>query len=247
MSLPDCLRQLGYRVFTNLQKEAFKKVVRERSNVIVVAPTGSGKTEAAVIPAFYVLSRLNAKPISCVYITPLRALNRDIVNRISRLAECFNVTVALRHGDTPYSARKAIQKSPPQVLVTTPETFTYILLNAELLKRLSNLRFVILDELHELVESKRGLLLLTTLYLVANHLRIRPVVIGLSATVSNENAVSELISSINRLPTEVVKDAGGKELEISVEVPTATISVEKPSAVQWMSVLPGEHTTLSGR
>ncbi|AFK50741.1 DEAD/DEAH box helicase domain protein [Thermogladius calderae 1633] len=220
MSLPECLRQLGYREFTSLQKESFKKIVRERSNVIVVAPTGSGKTEAAVIPVFYVLSRLNAKPISCVYITPLRALNRDIVNRISRLAGCFNVTVALRHGDTPYSARKAIQKSPPQVLVTTPETFTYVLLNAELLRQLSNLRFVILDELHELVESKRGLLLLTTLYLVVNHLRIRPVVIGLSATVSNENAVSELISSINRLPTEVVKDTGGKELEISVEAPS---------------------------
>jgi len=227
MSLPDCLRKLGYREFTALQREAFKKIAGRGFNVVIVAPTGVGKTEAAILPVFYSISRLRSEPISCVYITPLRALNRDISERISRLAECFGVSVALRHGDTPYHARKAIQKNPPQVLVTTPETLNYILLNEDLLKKLSNLKFVVLDELHEIIESKRGLLLLTVLYLVLNYIGVRPVIISLTATLGDENSVRQILSSVNKLPTEVVRDVGSKNYEIEVEAPSCTGKCEE--------------------
>ncbi|WP_440060071.1 DEAD/DEAH box helicase [Thermogladius sp. 4427co] len=219
MEAAKCLQGLGYKEFTDLQKEAFKKISKGGFNVVITAPTGSGKTEAAILPVFYKLALSGGEPISCVYITPLRALNRDIASRISRIAECFGLTVALRHGDTPYRIRRAIQQNPPQILVTTPETFTYIIVNREMLPRLKNIKYIILDELQELVESKRGLLLFTLIYLLLNRLGVKPVIIGLTATLSDENLVKEIITSLNRLPTEVVSYAGGKEVEIETVIP----------------------------
>ena len=83
---------------------------------MVVAPTGSGKTESSVIPIFVRLAKSKKRgKIKALYITPLRALNRDVFRRIIRYAENEGLSIQIRHGDTPQSIRKKINESPPEI------------------------------------------------------------------------------------------------------------------------------------
>ncbi|MEM4878800.1 MAG: DEAD/DEAH box helicase, partial [Desulfurococcaceae archaeon] len=111
-NIATCLKRLGYMELTELQKKSIYHILKGKS-LIIVAPTGSGKTEAAIIPIMLRIHVENKKPISCIYITPLRALNRDIEKRVKKLAECFDLKVSVRHGDTPERARRTLLLDPP--------------------------------------------------------------------------------------------------------------------------------------
>lgn len=221
-SIVECIRELGYGDFTALQKEVFRKVAYENKSVLVTAPTGSGKTEAAVFPVFYRIIVDGLKPISAIYITPLRALNRDIESRIKRIASCFGLRVAVRHGDTPDAARRELAVHPPDVLITTPESFMYILVNEKLLPSVLNARYLIIDEFHEMVESKRGLLLFTVLHLLEKYHGFKPLKIALSATVSDPHGLAGLLESSGGV--EVVRGEQVKRMEVKVVVPGGSVS-----------------------
>jgi ATP-dependent Lhr-like helicase len=91
-----------------------------------------------------------------VYITPLRALNRDMQKRLTFWADWLGVSVEVRHGDTEVKTRRKQARFPPQMLVTTPETLQAILPGSQMRKHLSHVQYVIVDEVHELASSKRG-------------------------------------------------------------------------------------------
>src|SRR5271155_4040226 len=141
--------------FTEIQKSAFK-IIEDGENCIITAPTGSGKTEAAILPVLNRLMRENGKGIYAIYITPLRALNRDLIKRLNWLGKELGVNIAVRHGDTKQSERRAQSLNPPQILITTPESVQNLLLSGRLKNSLKNLKVVIVDELHELYYNKRG-------------------------------------------------------------------------------------------
>ncbi|MEM4655004.1 MAG: DEAD/DEAH box helicase [Thermosphaera sp.] len=215
--LVECLRNLGYERLTELQRRSFESIALRRESTLIIAPTGSGKTEAAVIPVLFSILRDGLKPISCVYITPLRALNRDIERRLRSLAECFGLKISLKHGDTPERVRREILEDPPHVLVTTPENFNYILINEKLAPRLENLWFIVFDEFHELLESKRGLLAFTTAYLLERKLGRRLVKIALSATLSSLDKAREIVGLGET--ASVVEDSTLKKVSLKVEIP----------------------------
>ncbi|MCY0868779.1 MAG: DEAD/DEAH box helicase [Desulfurococcus sp.] len=215
-SIVDCLRRLGYERLTELQKKAFKSIASEGKHVLIVAPTGSGKTEAAILPVFYRVRAGRVKPFAAIYVTPLRALNRDIERRIKSIASCFELSVAVRHGDTPGKARRNLYVNPPHVLITTPESFTYVLVNEKLWPYMSNVKYLIIDEFHEMIRSKRGLALLTILYLLREYYGFKPTVIALSATLSNPMEVSKLIPVDD---IEILVDDSAKAVELKVAVP----------------------------
>lgn len=188
------LEEEGYKELTDVQSETLPYIL-EGWNTLVIAPTGSGKTEAALIPVLHMASRLrNEKGILALYITPLRALNRDIMRRMKRLSGRLGLKLEVRHGDTPTKVRVKQVEDPPHILVTTPETLQVLLVAKSLRRHLEHVRWIIVDEIHEFAYSKRGVQLFLSLERVEALAGRRIQRIGLSATVDQPEYVAELLS-----------------------------------------------------
>jgi len=211
-----CLRKLGYEELTDIQRESLKHILRGE-DTIILAPTGSGKTEAAMFPVMLKISTKKLEPIAALYVTPLRALNRDLERRLKEIALCFNLQVEVRHGDTPSSLRRRLAKNPPHILITTPESLNYIVLDESLREKLRNLEFIVIDEYREVLESKRGALLLTVINLLENILHKRVIKIALAATLSNIELAAKMLSPGSSVA--VVKDPGLRAFKIGVVDP----------------------------
>jgi ATP-dependent Lhr-like helicase len=212
------LKELGITEPTPPQEKAIGPI-SAGSNVLLVAPTASGKTEAALLPIFDTLVR-SAKPaggIEVIYITPLRALNRDIHKRLMFWGEHLGIDVQIRHGDTSQKMRRRQLARPPRLLITTPETLQAILPTKGMRKHLESVRWVIVDEIHELAASKRGAQLTLGLERL-ERLVSRPLQrIGLSATVGNPDEVASFLGG--RHPVEVLEVEVDKSYSYSVEFP----------------------------
>lgn len=132
-------------------------VLLSRKNCLVVALTGTGKTEAVLLQIFSLISNVpKIKGLRVIYITPLRSLNRDLLRRIEHYITMFGLKVKVRHGDTSAYERHKIVGDPPDVLITTPETFGILLTSKSFMNNLKTVECVVVDELHELLGNKRG-------------------------------------------------------------------------------------------
>src|SRR5688572_22242137 len=173
--------------------------IRERRHTLIAAPTGSGKTLAAFLNALddLFVEGLHAPlpdEVRVVYVSPLKALSADIHKNLAeprsgirRIAaemglDAPRITAAVRTGDTTSSERASMLRTPPHILVTTPESL-YLLLTAERSRAmLRTVRTVIVDEIHALIGSRRGAHLALTLERL-QQVAERPLLrLGLSAT-----------------------------------------------------------------
>jgi len=181
--------------------------------VLILAPTGSGKTETALLP---VLEKIRGEEsgICALYITPLRALSRDLLKRFHWWCERLDISHDVRTGDTTLAERAAHRKNPPKILLTTVESLQALLLGRIMRKHLANVRFVIVDEIHDVLDNKRGAQLsmgLERLALIANFQRI-----GISATVANEMEAARLLFG-DRMHA-VCEVGRNRKMDISVEM-----------------------------
>lgn len=202
-------------------------------HALVVAPTGSGKTLAAFL---WSIDRLAAEPppddprrrTRVLYISPLKALGVDVERNLRspligvtqtalRLGGTApSITVGVRSGDTPSADRRALQKTPPDILITTPESL-YLMLTASARETLDGVTTVIIDEVHAVAGTKRGAHLALTLERLDAHLATPAQRIGLSATVRPPKEVARFLGGAQ--PVTIVQPPAAKTFDLSVVVP----------------------------
>lgn len=221
--LVTALKERGFEAPTDPQEKLFP-IVKEGKNALLMAPTGTGKTEAALLPILDALVRegeSREKGTKLLYITPLRALNRDMLDRMQWWCKRFDIRLGVRHGDSSQAERTNLSFAPPDILITTPETLQILLVGRRIRQNLSKLRWVVVDEAHELSEDKRGSQLSVGLERLRDVAEKEFQVVGLSATVGSPEKVAQFLVGSGR-KCEVVRVPVEKSLSLKVVAPAAT-------------------------
>ena len=216
---------------TRAQSEGWR-AISGGSHTLIHAPTGSGKTLAAFL---WCLDRLLTEPpttkpgVRVLYVSPLKALTYDVERNlraplagIRRTAERLGVDarevrIASRTGDTPAEARRQLARTPPDILVTTPESL-YLLLTSQAREILRGVQHVIVDEVHAIAATKRGSHLALSLERLGHLAADDPQRIGLSATQRPLSAIAAFLGGVDR-QVEIVDAGARKELDLEVIVP----------------------------
>ena len=228
------------------------RAIRAGEHALIAAPTGSGKTLAAFLTALDQLFREGAErgqlpdEVRVIYVSPLKALSADIHKNLGeprremkRIAEALGyptvrISAAVRSGDTPPSERAAMLRTPPHILVTTPESL-YLLLTAERSREmLKTAQVVIVDEIHAVVESRRGAHLALSLERLDHVCGRKLQRIGLSATQKPIELVGEFLVGDQPPPT-IVDHTQKREFDLAVEVPRSPLEAVMASEV-WVEV-----------
>jgi ATP-dependent Lhr-like helicase len=175
-------------------------LIQQGKNVLIASPTGSGKTLAAFLSIISSLTDVSMAEglkdeVYCIYVSPLRALSNDVKKNLlvplegidliaeKRANKKPSIRVGLRTGDTTQSERTRMLIKPPHILITTPESLAIMLTAPKFREKIRNVRWIILDEIHEICSSKRGVHLSLSLERLGYMCRTIPARIGLSATI----------------------------------------------------------------
>src|SRR5438094_3081475 len=242
---------------TRAQREGWDAIASGR-DTLIVAPTGSGKTLAAFLWALDHLCRLGLDRqledrFYVVYVSPLRALNNDIEKNLRaplagiRAAAAADglklpeIRVAVRTGDTLAAQRQAMTRRPPHVLTTTPESLFILLTSERFRPALAHTRFLIVDEIHALMGSKRGAHLALSLerlqaVVEARDTASRPQRIGCSATVSPIESAQAFLTGATATDAVTVDAGFTRDLDIKVIAPVDDF-LTAPSDTIWEAAL----------
>jgi ATP-dependent Lhr-like helicase len=193
------VNSLGWQTLRGLQEEAAGPVL-DGADALLLAPTAGGKTEAAVFPLLTAMERQRWDGLSMLYLCPLKALLNNLLPRLETYTSWLGRRAAIWHGDVTASARQRILREPPDVLLTTPESLEAMLISLKVEhKRLfTDVRAVVVDEMHAFAEDDRGWHLLAVLERLTR-VTGRPIQrIGLSATVGNPADMLEWLQGSGR-------------------------------------------------
>ena len=179
---------LGWPDLRPTQAEAVAPVMAGE-NVLLLAPTAGGKTEAAVFPLFSRVAAQGWSGLSVLYVCPLKALLNNLLPRLERYAGFLGMRVGLWHGDIGEPARRRMLHDPPQILLTTPESIEAMMISVRIehAQFLQDLQAVVVDELHAFAGDDRGWHLMFLLARLEHLTGRRLQRIGLTATVGNAN------------------------------------------------------------
>ena len=180
---------------------------------LVIAPTGSGKTMAAMLPLLDRCLKQKWQGMSILYITPLRALNRDVDRRLDEITSAVGLRLGLRHGDTTQSERTKQVRNPPNVMITTPETFQLMFTGSKLRELLKSVQAVVIDEVHEMADGERGWQLSIGISRLELFIGRRVQKIGISATVGNPEQVAKWLSN----DAEAINAVAPRSTELAVD------------------------------
>jgi ATP-dependent helicase Lhr and Lhr-like helicase len=239
--------------------------IRGRRHTLIAAPTGSGKTLAAFLTALDELTREGleaplADEVRVVYVSPLKALSADIHKNlaeprhgIAALAQSEGVTVpritaAVRTGDTTASERAAMLRTPPHILVTTPESLYLLLTSDRSRQMLATARTVIVDEIHAVIGTRRGAHLALSLERLEHVTGRKLQRIGLSATQKPIAEVGRYLVGTHGEPCTIVDAGHRRAMDIALELPLSPLEAVTANEV-WeeyydrLAALIGAHKT----
>ena len=199
---------------------AMLDAARTGDNVLLIAPTGGGKTLAGFLPALAALSEAPRAGIHTLYISPLKALANDIARNLTRPVEEMRLPVSIetRTGDTPANRRARQRVSPPNILLTTPESLAVLLSLADAPAIFVGLACIVMDEVHALAGTKRGDQLALC---VARLITLAPACrrVGLSATVAHPDAIRAYVGA-----ERVIEQPDGTPPELAMMLPEGELS-----------------------
>ncbi len=187
-------------------------------SALLISPTGGGKTLAGFLPSLVELSEKHERNgILTLYISPLKAPAVDIARNLEAPVRelALPISIETRTGDTPHSKRKRQLEKPPDILITTPEQVSLLIADPGAAHMLCHLKSIILDELHSLVTSKRGVLLSLALARVQS---FAPSArrIGLSATVADPELLQSWLAPTGNGPVPLVMGNAGAQPNIRI-------------------------------
>jgi ATP-dependent Lhr-like helicase len=205
------IRDKGWELLRPIQNAAISKILGSDENFILASRTASGKTEAAFLP---ILSKINFNDagVQVLYISPLIALINDQFYRIEDLCKNLDVTVTKWHGEANKTLKDRLVKNPTGVVLITPESLEAMFVNKPYyVKQLfSNLKYVVIDEIHSFIGTDRGTQLKSILSRLQK-VNSRPFsIVGLSATIGDYNEAKKFTGNESR--TKVLLDRTSKEI-----------------------------------
>src|SRR5687768_4751023 len=207
------------------------RAIREGRHTLIAAPTGSGKTLAAFLTSIDQLLREGLESelpdeVRVIYVSPLKALSADIHKNLAvprreiHAAAPVKITAAVRSSDTPQPERAAMLRTPPHILVTTPESL-YLLLTAERSRQiLRTARVVIVDEIHAVLQSRRGAHLALSLERLDHVCGRKLQRVGLSAT---QKPIDEVARFLTSSACAIVDKGHKRQIDLAVEVPSSPL------------------------
>ena len=225
--LKKYIYEKGWTKLTKIQDVAIKHVYKTDNNLILAAPTASGKTEAAFLPAISKSEDINKK-LRILYISPLIALINDQFKRITELCKDLSINVTSWHSESSVTKKEKLIKNPSGILLITPESLEAMIISdkdrAEILFK--DLDFVIVDEIHGFLDTNRGLQLKSLLVRIQNFTEKAPRFLGLSATIGDQNYDLAKKFFINQKDTNILLDRSKNDLEISLDyMPTEEMDI----------------------
>ena len=248
----------NFKELTPPQKYAFK-LISDRENVLITAPTGSGKTMSGFLSIIsrlfdYSLEGKLEDRIYCLYVSPLRALNNDIHNNLSKpLEEIYEgikkdkgaeiiksniqqVRIGTRTGDTTQQERHRMLLKPPNILVTTPESLAILINSERFVEHFKGLEYIIIDEIHELANNKRGVHLALSIARLEGIIGKDVVKVGLGATLHPiDEAAKYLVGwDEGKGPKDctIVDASWSKELDVKALSPVKDMIYAKEGEVE---------------
>lgn len=185
--IQDYIYRCKWEELHEIQVLAAEAIFDTDENVLLSSGTAGGKTEAAFLPVLTQLWENPSSSVGVLYLSPLKALINDQFERLEGLLEEADIPVTKWHGDASPAAKKRLLKNPRGIIQTTPESLESMLMHnsSNTFKLFSDLRFVIIDEMHYFMDNDRGLQLLCLLERLARLIGFSPRRIGLSATLGN--------------------------------------------------------------
>ncbi len=190
------VNSLGWRELRQTQLDAIAPVLSGES-CLLLAPTAGGKTEAAIFPVLSRMLQEEWRGLSVLYVCPIKALLNNLEPRLSGYASLIGRRVGVWHGDIADTVKRRMRSDPPDILLTTPESLEGMLISTRTVRTelFSDLKAVVIDELHAFAGDDRGWHLRAVLSRL-DHYTVSPLQrIGLSATVGNPEVLLEWLSS----------------------------------------------------
>lgn len=224
------ISKLGWRSLTSIQEMTIPEVI-DGKNLVLLAPTAGGKTEAAFFPLLHNIHTEGLDGLSVIYVSPIKALLNNQEERLNKLSSFVYRGVFKWHGDVARGEKGKYFRDPSSILMITPESLEVILMNKKIDKSelFKNVRAIVIDEIHSFAEGERGVHLMAVLERIQEYSKHDIQRIGLSATVGNPEEISEWLQGSSKRKRGVIdppKENKTKKIEIKYVLDEEQLGIE---------------------